>query len=274
MNNPRLQETVSAPDSPRPNVKVKHPVRVLVRLVWMTAEFALAAARFPRFVAFRRGADRTRGRARWLHRSSLRVLRVLGLRPESAGELPSSGLLVCNHLSYLDILVLAALTPCVFVSKREVRSWPVLGWFALLGGTVFVHRERRSQTVEAAEGIEGLLGQGALVVLFPEGTSSNGETVLPFKSSLLEPAAHDRHPLAVGFIRYEVAEGDVAEDVCYWRDMTFVPHLFNLLSLRRVWAHVRFLRQPPLGLNRKKLAVRLQEEILKLKEANDRRPTR
>ena len=221
--------------------------------------------RFTWLVGFRRGKDRTRARALWLHRSSPRVLRVLGLQPESAGEIPSRGLLVCNHLSYLDIPVLATLTPSVFVSKREVRSWPVFGWFAMLAGTIFVHRERRSQTVEAAEAIELRLNQDALVVLFPEGTSSNGESVLPFKSSLLEPAAQNRHPLSVGFIRYEVDDGDVAEDVCYWRDMTFAPHLLNLLSKRRVRAQVRFLPQPPLSLNRKELAVRLQEEILKLK---------
>jgi 1-acyl-sn-glycerol-3-phosphate acyltransferase len=180
---------------------------------------------------------------------------------------------VCNHLSYLDIPVLATLTPSVFVSKREVRSWPVLGWFAQLAGTVFVHRERRSQTVEAAEAIELRLNHDALVVLFPEGTSSNGESVLPFKSSLLEPAAQNRHPLSVGFIRYEVDDGDVAEDVCYWRDMTFAPHLLNLLSKPRVRAQVRFLPQPPVSLNRKELALRLQEEILKLKADSEVRRT-
>ena len=240
----------------------------------MAAEFALATARFPWFVAFRRGPARLRGRARWLHRSSPRVLRILGLRPESTGEIPSRGLLVCNHLTYLDILVLATLTPAIFVSKREVRGWPVLGWFALIAGTVFVHRERRSQTVEVAEAIERLLDQGALVVLFPEGTSSNGETVLRFKSSLLEPAAHNRHPLSLGFLRYRLEDGDVAEDVCYWRDMTFVPHLLNLLSKRRVEVEVWFRRPPPLSLNRKELAVRLQDEILKLKRESETRPSR
>ena len=243
----------------------------MFRFVWMGAEFALAGARFPWFVPFRRGKDRTRGRALWLHRSSARVLRVLGLQPKSAGEKPVSGLLVCNHLTYLDILVLATLTPCLFVSKREVRGWPVLGWFAQLAGTVFVHRERRSQTVEATKGIEALLDHGALVVLFPEGTSSNGEVVLPFKSALLEPAAQHRHPLSVGFIRYEVSDGDVAEDVCYWRDMTFFPHLVNLLSKRSVQAWVRFEPQPPMRLNRKELALKLQGDILRLKGESEAR---
>jgi len=232
----------------------------------------LAAARFPWFVAFRRGPERLRGRARWLHQSSPRILRILGLRPESTGELPSRGLLVCNHLSYLDIPVLATLTPAIFVSKREVKGWPVLGWFALIAGTVFVQRERRSQAVEVAEAIEHLLNQGALVVLFPEGTSSNGETLLPFKSALLEPAAHNRHPLSLGFLRYRLEDGDVAEDVCYWRDMTFVPHLLNLFTKRRVEAKVLFHRPPPMSLNRKELAVRLRDEILELKRASEAQP--
>ena len=235
----------------------------------MMVEFVVAAARFPFFVAFRHGSDRLRSRELWLHRSSPRILRILGLRPQATGELPSTGLLVCNHLSYLDILVLATLTPAVFVSKSEVRGWPVLGWFARIAGTIFVQRERRSQTVEVAESIESVLNQGALVVLFPEGTSSNGQIILPFKSSLLEPASRNQHPLCVGYLRYELKDGDVAEDICYWRDMTFLPHLLNLLSLGRMEGQVHFRRLPPLDLNRKELAVRLQEEILAIKRSSD-----
>lgn len=80
----------------------------------------------------------------WLQNSSRRLLRVFRIETQFTGDIPSSGLLVCNHLSYLDIVVLAAITPCVFVAKREVKKWPVFGWFARLAGTVFVHREQRA----------------------------------------------------------------------------------------------------------------------------------
>src|SRR5207249_11430411 len=156
------------------------------------------------------------------------------------GNIPSSGLLVSNHLSYLDVLVLAALSPCTFVAKREVKHWPVFGWFARLAGTVFVQRERPAQAAIAAGEIEAPLRTGVLVVLFPEGTSSGGDTILPFKSSLLEPAVQRTCPITAGLIQYELAEGDAREEVCYWRDMTMVPHLLNLLSKRSIRAFLSF----------------------------------
>jgi 1-acyl-sn-glycerol-3-phosphate acyltransferase len=245
----------------------RHPFRVIGRVVRILLEFLLATLRFPWFVALRGGPPALPARALWLHRSSRRVLRILGMDPHFSGLVPNSGLLVCNHLSYLDVLVLAAITPSVFVAKREIQHWPLFGWFARLAGTVFVHRERRTQTREAMERIEAVLAAGALVVLFPEGTSSDGRTVLPFKSSLLEPATRQNQPLTAGWIRYELDDGDVGEEVCYWRDMTLLPHLVNLLGKRRVRAYVRFTPLRDASADRKALAAQLHTEILKLKAA-------
>jgi 1-acyl-sn-glycerol-3-phosphate acyltransferase len=174
-------------------------------------------------------------------------------------------LLVCNHLSYLDILVLASLTPAIFVAKWEVKFWPVLGWFARLAGTVFVNRQRRTHVGQVADEIQAALNQGALVILFPEGTSSGGETVLPFKSSLLEPVTRQTHSLSAGLIQYELEGGDVSEEICYWKDMTLVPHLVNLLSKQTSRASVHFT--PLLGgsTDRKELAKQLHSEVLRLK---------
>ena len=88
----------------------------------------------------------------------------------------------------------------LFVAKHEVKSWPVFGWFSKMGGTLFVDRERRTSVGETTNEIQSALDQGALVVLFPEGTSSDGKTVLPFKSSLLEPATRQSNPLFAGSI--------------------------------------------------------------------------
>jgi len=109
------------------------------------------------------------------------------------------------------------------------------------------------------------LEQGGLVVLFPEGTSSNGETVLPFKTSLLEPAAQSRHPLSVCAIRYALDDGDAGAEVSYWGDHTFFTHLLNLLGKRAVHAVVRFSPVQPAGLDRKELARQLRSEILALR---------
>jgi 1-acyl-sn-glycerol-3-phosphate acyltransferase len=244
----------------------RHPLRVTGRLLWLIGELLLTAISYVRYSAFQSHDSLPLVRAKWLQRSSRRVLRIFRVETQSVGSVPLNGLLVCNHLSYLDVLVLAALTPSLFVAKSEVRRWPVFGWFARLAGTIFVERNKPSQTGQSADKIAVALRNGALVVLFPEGTSSGGETVLPFKSSLLEPATRNVHALTAGLIAYELADGDVSEEVCYWKDMTLVPHLINLLSKRAIRASVSFtvLRQG--SSNRKELARQLHSEVLRLKE--------
>ena len=204
-------------------------------------------------------------RTRWLQRNSRRVLRVFASAVVAEGPLPKSGLLVCNHLSYLDILLLASLTPVVFVSKHEVRHWPVLGWFSRMAGTIYVRRERRGDVARTSEEIRNVLRQGQLVVLFPEGTSSDGRQVLPFKSSLLEPATGSDHELFAGHIAYSISEGSVENDVCYWGDMSFFPHAVMLLAKPRVGASVHFSRVEAGVSSRKDLARQLHAEVVRLK---------
>jgi len=115
--------------------------------------------------------------------------------------------------------------------------------------------------------ITAALGAGVLVVLFPEGTSSGGESVLPFKSSLLEPATRQSHSLTAGHLRYDLRDGNASEEVCYWKDMTLLPDLINLLSKAAVRASVRFTRIGRGNTNRKELARQLHSEVLRLKEA-------
>ena len=115
--------------------------------------------------------------------------------------------------------------------------------------------------------MRGLLDAGGLIVLFPEGTTSDGRDVLPFKSALLEPAASQGETVSAAFIQYSLRDGDVAEEVCYWKDMTLLPHLLNLFSKCSVGARLTLseLSQPiP---NRKQLARQLRSEVMRLKEA-------
>ena len=246
---------------------LKHPLRVTGRLFWLGVELLLAALNYAIHCAACPRDSLLLARAAWLQNTTRRLLRVFRVETQFTGDIPSSGLLVCNHLSYLDILVLSALAPCVFVAKQEVKHWPVFGWFAKLAGTVFVHREQRSQAVQTVDEIEAALQTGAVVVLFPEGTSSGGETVLPFKSSLLEPAARQTHSLTAGLLQYELGDGDVSEEVCYWKDMTLVPHLVNLCSKRTVQASVHFNHLREGNADRKQLALQLHAEVLRMKHA-------
>jgi 1-acyl-sn-glycerol-3-phosphate acyltransferase len=245
----------------------RHPVRVTLRLLWLGAEFALGALNYARRCGFAKNCTATQ-RALWLQHFCRRLLAIFKTRIKTSGSIPSSGLLVSNHVSYVDILVIASITPAIFVAKHELKSWPVFGFFAKLAGTVFVDRERRTRVSETTSEIESALNEGALVVLFPEGTSSNGETVLPFKSSLLEPAARQTHTLFASHIHYEIDDGDVREEVCYWKDMILVPHLINLLSKRTIYAEVRFTQLREASSDRKELAKQLHSEILRLKESS------
>jgi 1-acyl-sn-glycerol-3-phosphate acyltransferase len=242
---------------------LKHPLRVGLRLTWLAGEVVWAALIF--LPLLRSGRPSLETRARWLQASCRRVLRIFNTDIHATGPIPNRGLLVSNHLSYLDILVLSALTPSIFVAKSEVRRWPIFGWFARLGGTLFTDRARRTQVGALAKELRSSLEQGTLVVLFPEGTSSDGQTVLPFKSALLEPARDCSYCLSASLIEYHLEDGDVGEEVCYWKDMTFVPHLLNLLSKRRIQAFVRFSELRDRTDDRKALARRLHSEVSKLK---------
>jgi lyso-ornithine lipid O-acyltransferase len=121
----------------------KRPLRVACRLFWLGGELLLAAINYAIHCAACPRNSLPSTRAVWLQNTSRRLLRVFRIETRITGDIPSRGLLVCNHLSYVDILVLSALAPCVFVAKRDVKHWPVIGWFAKLAGTVFVHREQR-----------------------------------------------------------------------------------------------------------------------------------
>jgi 1-acyl-sn-glycerol-3-phosphate acyltransferase len=243
----------------------QHPFRVVGRLVWFGFEALKAMLVFLPGCVFGQKASRRCQRALWLQRTARHVQRIFQLKIESAGTIPTRGLLICNHVSYVDIAVLSSLTPAVFVAKREVKSWPVMGLLAQLGGTVFIDRQRRTHVGEVNDEIQNALDDGALVIVFPEGTSSDGKTILPFKSSLLEAATKPEQPLAVGHIAYAIDDGDADTEVCYWGDAVFFPHLLNLLSKRSVRASVRFAPVESHSTDRKELAQQLRAAVLGLK---------
>jgi 1-acyl-sn-glycerol-3-phosphate acyltransferase len=215
-------------------------------------------------VTFSAKARSRRAAAEWLQWTAEGCRRILALEPRTFGPLPSRGLLVANHLSYLDIILLAALRPCVFVSKAEVRGWPIFGQCAALGSTIFVDRSRRAKVSAVGEQMRAALAEDLLIVLFPEGTSSGGQRVLPFRSSLLEPALELGCPVTAAAIGYSIEEGSVPEEICYWKDMTLLPHLLNVWSKPSIRASVRCGVPRPRGGDRKSLAVELHDEVAAL----------
>jgi 1-acyl-sn-glycerol-3-phosphate acyltransferase len=216
-------------------------------------------------IPFVRPTQRVQARAAWLHYWSRFACRVLGIRVTTRRSMPSSGLLVSNHLSYIDIIGLSSIRPCVFVAKRDVASWPLFGWLAQAAGTIFVDRERRLSSPKAVDVIADAIAGGSVVVIFPEGTSSDGSTVLPFKSALLESAVQLRCPIAAASIDYALDDGSVADEVCYWREMTLVPHLVNLFFKREVRANYSFSAAKVRAGNRKQIARELRDDIISMR---------
>ncbi len=200
-------------------------------------------------------------RADWLTQACRGVLVSLDVRVSVEGVMPKDGLIVSNHLSYLDILCYSSIAPCIFVSKAEVRGWPVFGRLATNGGTIYIDRTSKADAHRVASEIEAALRSGIRVVLYPEGTSSGGDNVLPFHAPLLESAVKAEAAITPACIAYEIKNGDPREDVCYWRDMTFATHFLGLLGKGKVHAHIA-LGNSRLELKDRKSAARtLHEDV-------------
>lgn len=244
----------------------QRPLRVGLRFIRLGGAFGVAALDYFFRVWLRGRSGSGSERTAWMRRHSGRILRVLNLEASYAGQPPTEGMLVCNHLSYLDILVLGQRQPLVFVSKADVRKWPVIGLLTACAGTLFLQRESRCDVVRVANAFAPLIEQGAVVAIFPEGTSSDGRQVLPFRSSLLEPAAANGWRVSPAWITYALDEGAVEDEVCYWRDMSFGAHLLNLLSKNKILAFVAYGEAVPRGSDRKELAGELHQRVRALAE--------
>lgn len=230
-------------------------IALIAAIAWAILEYAL----FPRH---RRDLA---ARARWLQCACRRVLRVIAVTVECTGEPPRGAVVVSNHLGYLDVVVLASLTPTVFVAKKEVRQWPVFGGLAARAGTLFIDRSRRADVARVGQEFEPVVTAGLSLVLFLEGTSSDGRTVLPFRSSLLEPVVRHGWRVVPTGLSYVVPTGhSVEREVCWWGEMTLVPHLLNLLTVP--WVRVQIGRGEHVrGSDRRDLAMHLQHQVEELR---------
>lgn len=152
-------------------------------------------------------------------------------------------LIVSNHQSYLDVIVIASLFPTLFVAKKEVKQWPLLGWLPLLGGTVFIDRQAFRGGMQSAKEITSVLAKGVSVNIFPEGTSSDGTKVFPFKPSLLKAAIDSQTSVLPLSINYLLVNGtpmnnESRDSVCWYGAMDFLPHFWNLLAVESAVAAV------------------------------------
>ncbi len=189
-------------------------------------------------------------RAAWLSQIGHRLLRSQDITFTTVGPIPMAGAVISNHLSYVDISLHAAMRPCVFVSKIEMRSTPVLGWISMMAGTVYVARGAGGSAAKAAEGMAKGFRDGLPVVFFPEGTTGIGdEPVMPMRSGLLSQAIAAGQPIVPGFIHYELTPYDLARgkstrnDV-HWGPQTLWHHMWNFVDLHGLHATIYFAPQP------------------------------
>ncbi len=244
------------------------PFRVAWRLSFTLLLFLAAWLDFVFRLGLRGRGGSIAARAAWLHFWARKFLGVLHLEVSFQGRPPAGGVLAGNHLSYLDIIVLGSIQPQVFVSKSEVAAWPVIGRLTRCAGTLYIRRREKGDVIRLAEEMAKVIAAGEVLTLFLEGTSSGGSEVLPFRPSLLAPAVEHHWPATAAWIHYTLPAGDgsVADEVCYWRDMTFGPHLFILLSKQRIGVFVGYGTPVQAGMDRKELARELHAQVCRLKD--------
>ena len=156
------------------------------------------------------------------------------------GQLERGGyVIIANHVGYVDGIVLGSIFPIIFVSKREVKKWPVVGQWNVLCGTIFINRQRKNQVGALIREMTGKLKQEANILLFPEGTSTNGEKLLPFQTVPLAAPLRTRSIIVPATVTYKTINDQPVtsanRDLVYWYgDMDFVTHLWKFLGLRGV----------------------------------------
>lgn len=199
-----------------------------------------------------------------------RMLRAFGMELQVQGERLHEGplLLVANHISWLDILSLHALGHCRFVAKAEVHHWPLIGPMAAAAGTLFIERQSSRDALRVVHQMAQALKDGDVLAVFPEGTTSDGQGLLPFHANLLQAAVVTQAPVQPLYLRYtDKASGQRATSVCYIGEQTLVGSVWRTLTAPEVQVTIRGGGvQHADGRDRRQWAHDLRQAMLSLAE--------
>ena len=185
--------------------------------------------------------------SRWMRGFTWSMRKILNIKIKvegDPGQLERGGyVIISNHFGYLDGIVLGSLFPVIFVSKSEVKSWPLVGQWTKLCGNVFINRQQKGLIPLAVKEISRKLKQQANILLFPEGAATNGDRMLPFQTAPLAAPLRSRAIIVPVRLAYQSIEGQpvspVNRDLLYcYGDMPDAPHFWKLLTLRRIEARV------------------------------------
>jgi len=154
--------------------------------------------------------------------------------------------MVCNHMSYLDILILSTVRPAVFVTSVEMEKTFFLGDLAKLGGSFFVDRINRRKMKNEVAALKQLMAEGFDVFLFPEGTSTNGQEILPFKKSLFRVPKETHSPILPICLKYKSIDGEPftlknCDKICWYGDMAFAPHFLQIMKTKEIVVELEYL---------------------------------
>ena len=176
-------------------------------------------------------------KARW----SRHLIEELGVRIIGNGVPPTHGLLVANHISWLDIYAINAIAPTTFLSKDEVLHWPVIGWLAKRVGTLFLERGSRTAALRAKESVVAELRTGRLVGVFPEGTTGFGDQVMPFHAALFQSAIDAEVAVMPALVRYTDRRGEFSLAAAYVGETSLWECLRSIVQASGLVVHVEFL---------------------------------
>jgi 1-acyl-sn-glycerol-3-phosphate acyltransferase len=221
--------------------------------------FATTLVVFP-FVAPPRRREIVR---RW----SARMLAILRVEARfhgvPHGGLPGNVLIVANHISWLDIFVLLALQPARFVAKADIRRWPVVGRLSANVGTLFVERDRRRHAHAINREAADALASGDIVAIFPEGTTTDGTTLLPFKASLLQPIVDAEGHVQPVAVRYRNCEGAPSDAPAYVGETSFVASFWRVTGERALVAELHLAAALPARARHRRELAREAEALIR-----------
>jgi len=205
---------------------------------------------------FTGGWNGIRHMSRFTHLWNRGVAKIVNLRVKMSGEIPpvSGALVVSNHLSYLDIVTHGSVLPVRYSPKSDIAKWPILGWYIGLSRPIWTNRISRLASKKTLAEFAQTIKHGMYLIIYPEGTSTDGKNgILPFKSTSFEAAIEGNMPIFPVLTSYKQSPGEPT--VCWYGDMTLLPHVWQLLKFPSIEAELRFL--PPVfpsGRPRKELA--------------------
>ena len=241
--------------------ETRYPVRIFRwfrLLAHVAVGLAVVGLVYPRVMPMRRAAI-----TRWWSAKLLRILSIVlsvhGARPASDAR---NLIVAANHISWVDIFVINATQPARFIAKSEIRDWPIAGWLCDRAGTIFIRRTRRSDTAKINETMHRVMAEGATIGFFPEGTTTNGERLLKFHTSLFEPAVVNCADLAPAAIRYRASDGDRSDAAAFIGELSFGESVALIIRQKSMIAEITFAPVIDAGsMTRRDLALRAEAAI-------------